>query len=410
MKVKLRANKLVDADIDMVSLVKHGANRIPFKITKSDDCDSDGDGSTPGKNKKKGSVKSAMKKMFALGDEHPKVVAVFVKTDKVEALLPSLTEAGFKLDDKSDADGVTIFKQDGYDDADVPSFIMLSADHGVAVSPVLKMDHYGVPAEVEKGENDPDKESALFFPAVAGALAALVESLKKADSMVKANIAAVEFTDHIAQLGEVLPFAILKNEFSQLHAQFGPSTFHSTSTDGDDMNKRADLSEVLKGDIDLPDPADKKKDEATATDAKVDAKAEDKVEKTTVEGGEQKTETKADDKKADGQVDLLKSITDAINAAVAPLNAKVEALASENAALKSKLDEATELAKSASDRASAPVVSHEANMDLALSSLGGSTRTPVRKGVVNLQKAEFSEDFWEGALPDLDIFAHNARR
>lgn len=37
MKVKVVANEVVDGEVDFISLVKHGANRSPFKIVKADE-------------------------------------------------------------------------------------------------------------------------------------------------------------------------------------------------------------------------------------------------------------------------------------------------------------------------------------------------------------------------------------
>jgi|GEM_PF-5061492 len=37
MKVKMIATELVDAEVDYISLVRHGANRTPFKIVKADE-------------------------------------------------------------------------------------------------------------------------------------------------------------------------------------------------------------------------------------------------------------------------------------------------------------------------------------------------------------------------------------
>ena len=36
-KVVLKATELTNTDVDFVALVKRGANRIPFRITKGDD-------------------------------------------------------------------------------------------------------------------------------------------------------------------------------------------------------------------------------------------------------------------------------------------------------------------------------------------------------------------------------------
>ena len=37
MKIRVSATELVDAEVDFISLVKHGANRKPYKIVKSEE-------------------------------------------------------------------------------------------------------------------------------------------------------------------------------------------------------------------------------------------------------------------------------------------------------------------------------------------------------------------------------------
>ena len=38
MKINIKANELVEGEIEFISLVKNGANRSPFKIIKAEDA------------------------------------------------------------------------------------------------------------------------------------------------------------------------------------------------------------------------------------------------------------------------------------------------------------------------------------------------------------------------------------
>ena len=79
MKVKVRANELVQTDIDMVSLVKHGANRCPFKILKSEDAPT---------------LRERVEGLVRLGKSEARVVAYFIRKDSFPELEPILKAAG----------------------------------------------------------------------------------------------------------------------------------------------------------------------------------------------------------------------------------------------------------------------------------------------------------------------------
>ena len=107
MRVKMIANELTEAEIDFVSLVKHGANRSPFKIIKAEDIPEDA------------GLMDRLRSLF--GDEPaPEVMAFFVKNDEVERYEPLLEKAGFAITCKQPLKDVTVYKQDNFnEDADV---------------------------------------------------------------------------------------------------------------------------------------------------------------------------------------------------------------------------------------------------------------------------------------------------
>jgi hypothetical protein len=92
-KVTIQARELSDMDISRISLVKRGANRIPFRIVKSSDGESN--------------MLDLTKLFFAKKDAAvlPAVIAIaLAKGADVEAYTKALTEAGFEVDHVNETD------------------------------------------------------------------------------------------------------------------------------------------------------------------------------------------------------------------------------------------------------------------------------------------------------------------
>ena len=160
MLVNLKAHELTEGEIDFVSLVKHGANRSPFKIIKMEELP---EGKT-----------GLMDKITSFfGDEPTEVSAFFVKNQEVAAYKPVLEKAGFKTEDTTVLKDVTIFKQDNFDgDADV-SLIAIDDNLGLALDRVVKQ-FSSYPMSTDFAEN---MGASAFFPGLHHAFEALVESV-----------------------------------------------------------------------------------------------------------------------------------------------------------------------------------------------------------------------------------------
>jgi hypothetical protein len=123
-RLEFKANELTDTDVSFVSLVKRGANRLPFRITKGDGDMLD--------------LYAIGRKMFQKGDAVPTVVAIV--TQKADAPVIAQLSAACGLGDKlakSDDEGViTLTKADAKIDAGPKSglvLVKLDADFAVAV-------------------------------------------------------------------------------------------------------------------------------------------------------------------------------------------------------------------------------------------------------------------------------------
>lgn len=126
-KLKIKAHELVGTDVQFVSLVKRGANRIPFRIVKEDDNMID--------------LHKIGKSLFRKADPKPEIVAAIVQKgadlDKVAAIF---TAAGLDVKDfqKSEKSGIVTIAKADYQDAEDVAVIKMSDDIAVAVSGLKK--------------------------------------------------------------------------------------------------------------------------------------------------------------------------------------------------------------------------------------------------------------------------------
>lgn len=129
MKVKVVAKEMKDADVRFISLVARGANRIPFRIVKSEKESEMIDLSMPLRILK--GEKSVTK------SEAPEVVGVVVFDQEDEAVMggvrKSLTDHGFAVDKVTkNEDGTLLFSLGDAEDKDT-TIVRLSEDMAVVV-------------------------------------------------------------------------------------------------------------------------------------------------------------------------------------------------------------------------------------------------------------------------------------
>lgn len=127
LKLQIKANELVNTDVNFVSLVKRGANRIPFRITKEDEAMLD--------------LHKIGRSLFRKADPAPEIVAAIVQKGadltKVAAVFRS---AGLDPKNffKSEKDGVVTLAKADADKAEDAAVLKVSDEVALIVSGLQK--------------------------------------------------------------------------------------------------------------------------------------------------------------------------------------------------------------------------------------------------------------------------------
>lgn len=132
MRVKFTGNQLEEAEVNIVAMVKNGANRMPFKIVKSED-------------EEMLDLTNAVKGLFVKKDAAvagPSVAAVMVsKTADLATLLPLLKTAGIDVTTgfaKSEDDNATTYSVADLLKAEGTALVKMSEDVYLAVTGIKK--------------------------------------------------------------------------------------------------------------------------------------------------------------------------------------------------------------------------------------------------------------------------------
>ena len=182
---EVKANELRDADITFVSLVKRGANRIPFRVQKGDEGMFD------------------LSTLFRKADQSPMIASVVVrKGADLDAQKVRLTKAGLSANDGVDTDSGTLFAQSG---ATGTAALKLDDDLAVVVSGPLATAFAEVTMKTEGFRGLLDVRTGFASPATA--LAVLKSELelavvKGADAVADA---AADFGAYMTTLVGALP-------------------------------------------------------------------------------------------------------------------------------------------------------------------------------------------------------------
>jgi hypothetical protein len=121
-KIHVDATRLVGCDVNRVSLVKHGANRIPFRIMKEEGEDML-------------DLQKVGRTLFHKADSAPGVVAVLVsKTADKEKLLPLLQAAGLNTETEEETEDAIIYKQPNAAEGKTVAVLKLSDDVALAIN------------------------------------------------------------------------------------------------------------------------------------------------------------------------------------------------------------------------------------------------------------------------------------
>jgi hypothetical protein len=297
MKMRMQGHKLTDADVQYISLVKGGANRIPVRILKSEDNPQETGMLNLAKVFKGGSSKVQENKAATI------VAYLLPKTEHFEEMKAALKSAGAVVDFPEEVkgeDGVSVlFKQEKdlqVDDTMTPVRI------GDTTAVLLKaFDPYGGKAQTYTDV----LKSQGFLPSLAMANEALYTTIMStltdpaitAESLVsKMEPALDEFKTYVMGLCKDIPSTAFKAEAAVSEAY-------------DKAVKKAEKKATKQKDQQLEEDEDKKK-----------SKKNDKVD----------------------QTELSQLIKSAVQETVKPLSTSLETLSTSVSGMKDTLEELSE--------------------------------------------------------------------
>lgn len=207
-KVKVSAGKLEDVNVSWISLVDRPANRVPFRITKRDDAQEEGDGMLN------------FGKLFGLAKSEEgqpgKAVSVgavvFAKSVGVEIAKAATVAAGFTIEHMKELPDATVFPQSADYTGENAVIIKMGDLHAITLLNAGPMQAECLKSVAFEGESQ-------YLPGVTLSLEAFsagVYETLKAESAEAAEVAIQDaskaFADHIGTLVSTIPAAAWKLE------------------------------------------------------------------------------------------------------------------------------------------------------------------------------------------------------
>jgi hypothetical protein len=235
-KLQLSARELSATDVDYVSLVKRGANRLPFRIVKEDTDDM--------------LDLARLTRVFRKADPVPAVVAAVVrKGADLDAARLRLGRAGLALDAMAEQDGLVVFRQPNVESAN-DALVKLDDDVGLIVSGLAK----AIDPRIGETQFGRLLETEAFLPSMRLASDMLGRSvgsiMQKAEtpSEAAAQIAAAadDFKAYVESLAAALPQHALKADLEplaksvtvNLNLNTPASNIETSPTHGNDTDTR----------------------------------------------------------------------------------------------------------------------------------------------------------------------------
>jgi len=211
----MKAKELGDADVSFISLVKRPANRMPFRITKSEDSI----------NPEWSNFMFNLSNVLKGGGNPqkkaaPSVAALAIKKEDADKLIPVLITKGFTADDQIERDGILILKQESdFNEADLVAFKM--DDNVVAMVTNVKKSFHPFTDSMSFAENI---ASQGFMPGVFVATDALIDTFhnilrgsnNSAEVRNKMTTAIAEYSNFVTAMASDLPEIVFKLEGDQL--------------------------------------------------------------------------------------------------------------------------------------------------------------------------------------------------
>lgn len=294
-KIKVLGSELKDADIEYISLVKHGANRIPFRILKAEDVGV----STMDK------VTKSLNSMFGKKESTARIAAVFVRKTEKDRLFPELEKQGFKVSDPEESNDFLVLKQDAFSKEEEGSLIAVSKDLGFMLDKVCKTFE---PYRTSDNFNE-NLMANGFYPGLCNAQEALsatiFEALYKEDSTKASSVSAIKsalsaFSEYVQALATELPETVFKmDQFEGLPKKIDAPKVQSNEIETNPekpmgVEKQDQIKEAVAGDLAGLN------NEVQKSETKVETQTETKAEKPEVEKAETKSTEEAKTETAEG--------------------------------------------------------------------------------------------------------------
>ena len=330
--IEVEANELFDADITYLSLVKRGANGVPFRVIKSED--------------------PSMKNLDLAGmfvsksAQKPALVAVAVPVGQGEQFKQPLIDAGFevhaiKSDEGQGVDVISLVAAPDFEDVQV---LKVNDEMAAMVSNAKK----SFSSWPDTGSFATNIQKASFFPSAHIAADVMIETLYNAfyegsadeNHVAKVEEITTEFAAYIKKLAQEIPAEVFKL----------------------DGIKKSEIVADPKGVADAEVPAEKTEDTPEVDPVvKTDEPTENAVEKTDDKptGDEPADVVKSDTNSIlEGMKSLLSDALGGINDQIKGLTDRVDSVSeqvvksdSKLAATEEKLTESVELAQKAAEAA-----------------------------------------------------------
>ena len=259
------ANALTDVQVNRISLVRRGANRIPFRLLKGDTDMLD------------------LSRLFKSDLEASRVTAVVVRKGAEEAAKARLTAAGLSVANPEEGDESTIFHQGKNPEAgDI--IVKMDEDVGVVVHVAKGFKPYEFQSEGFKQSMKVEG----FYPSVTTAFdtlrtvmhRALEKSASPEDAVGNVAAAIDDFKGYVGKLTSSLP----KSAF-QLDGLFAPVASSIAKAEGDPEEK--------DGEEETEDSTEEKPEESGEKPAGEEGEEEESEEKDETKPDDQSTADKA---------------------------------------------------------------------------------------------------------------------
>ena len=249
-KIRMKANELSEADVSFVSLVTRPANRIPFKVLKSEDV---------------GEKKMAIRigDLFKTKEDTQKlgILGALIRKEDTDRLSPILKSVGMKTDSFEENDGIVIYKQADYEGTEEVAPIKINDDLIVLVEAKKYFDAWpaGAPLTVSV-------DAQLFYPGVSLATDVLKSMVDKAlfdarnaeEFKTKMKEVVGQYSKYVMGLADMLPDIVFKAE-----AEFGKELQKTKEKVLPNDIKKSDTKEAasegveMTTDVNKDDPSEK---------------------------------------------------------------------------------------------------------------------------------------------------------